>query len=115
MARNNNPDPQCNRVVQRLGGGRGCNKFDPVLGRNGTKVAPPGDLFNQPPCEMNVIRGKLADHARNYVVLSPEGAVLVPSPGTESSYPRPPQSLEHSTGGPLNLCNVLASTGSNRP
>ena len=29
----------------------------------------------------------------SHVVLSPEGAVLVTSPGTKSSYPRPPQSL----------------------
>ena len=35
------------RPVQRLGG-RGCNKFVPVLGGNGTKIAPTGDIFNQP-------------------------------------------------------------------
>ena len=29
-------------------------------------------------------------------MLSPEGVVLVTSPGAESSYPRPPQSLKHS-------------------
>ena len=34
------------------GGGRGCNKFFPVLGGDGTKIAPPGDLFDQPPGEM---------------------------------------------------------------
>ena len=77
------------RVVQRLGG-RGCNKFVPVLGGDGAKIIPPGDLFYQPPGEMNWIRGKLADHAWDHVVLSPEGVVLVSSPGTESSYPRPP-------------------------
>ena len=32
-----------------IGGGRGCNKFVPVLGRNGTKIGPPGDIFDQPP------------------------------------------------------------------
>ena len=32
-----------------IGGGRGCHKFVPVLGGNGTKKAPPGDLFDQPP------------------------------------------------------------------
>ena len=42
------------------------------------------------------IRGKLADHVGVHVVLSPEGAVLVTSPGTESSYPRPLQSLHNS-------------------
>ena len=28
------------------GGGRGCNKFVPVLGGNGTKTAPTGDVFD---------------------------------------------------------------------
>ena len=27
-------------------GGRGCHKFVPVLGEDGTKIAPPGDLFD---------------------------------------------------------------------
>ena len=40
------------RGVQRLGG-RGCNKFVPVLGGDGTKTVPPGDLFDQPPGEMS--------------------------------------------------------------
>ena len=44
---------------------------------------------------MRLVRGKLADHVGDHVVLSPEGAVLVTSPGTKSSYPRPPQSLRH--------------------
>ena len=35
-----------------LGGGRGCHKFVPVLGGDGTKIAPPGDLFDRPPGEM---------------------------------------------------------------
>ena len=74
----------------------GCNKFVPVLRGDGTKIAPPGDLFDKPPGEMNWIRGKLADHAGDHVVLSPEGVVFGPSPGTESSYPRHPQSSEHS-------------------
>ena len=34
------------------GGGRGCHKFIPVLGGEGTKIAPPGDLFDRPPGEM---------------------------------------------------------------
>ena len=33
-------------------GERGCNKFVPVLGRDGTKMAPPGHLFAQLPCEI---------------------------------------------------------------
>ena len=81
------------KVVQRLGG-RGCRKFIPVLG-DGTKIAPPGDITDQPSSGMSWNRGKFADHVGDYVVvLSPEGTVLVTSPGTESSYPPPPpQSL----------------------
>ena len=75
---------------------RVCNKCVPVLGGNGTKIAPTGDIFNQPLGQMRLVRGKLADHVGDHVVLSPEGAVLVTSPGTKSSYPRPPQSLNPS-------------------
>ena len=75
------------------GGGGGCNKFVPVLEGDGTKIAPTGDIFVQPLGGINWIRGKLADNVGDHVVLSPEGAVLVTYPGTESSYPRPPQSL----------------------
>ena len=74
------------RPVQRLGGGRGCNKFVPVLGGDGTKIASTGDIFDQPPGGMVSIRGKLADHVGDHAVLSPEGAVFVTSPGTESSF-----------------------------
>ena len=35
------------------GGGRGCNKFVPVLSGDGTKIVPPGDLFDQAPGEMS--------------------------------------------------------------
>ena len=35
--------------VQRLGGRWGCHKFVPVLGGGGPKIAPAGDLFDQPP------------------------------------------------------------------
>ena len=78
------------RPVKRLGGGgRGCNKFVPVLGGDGTKTTAIGDIFGQSPGGMSGIRGKLADHVEYPIVLSPEGAVLVTSPGTES-YPRPP-------------------------
>ena len=52
-------------------------------------------IFSQPPGEMNCIRGKLADYGVDHLVLSPEGVLLVPSPGTESPYPRPPESLKH--------------------
>ena len=79
------------------GGGRGCNNFVPVLGGNGTKIAPTGDIFDQPRGHMRWIRGKLADHVGDHVVSSPEGAILVTSAGTKSSYPRPLQSLNPST------------------
>ena len=82
--------------VQRLGGGRGCNKFVPVLGGNGTRITPTGDIFDQLPGEMQWIQGKVADHVGDHVVLSPEGAVLVTYPRTKSSHPRPPQSLNPS-------------------
>ena len=72
---------------------RGCNKFVPVLGGNCTKIASTGDIFDQPPGQMRSIRGKLADHVGDHLVPSPEGAVLVTSPGTKSSYPRSPQSF----------------------
>ena len=63
-------------------GGRGCNKFVSVLGEDGTKVAPTGELFDQPPGERIRIRGKLADHVGDHVVVSPEGVVSVTSAGT---------------------------------
>ena len=84
------------RTRSTVGGGRGCNKFVPVLGGNGTKTGPTGDIFDQLPGQMRRIRGKLADHIGDRVVLSTEGAVLVTSSGTKSSYPRPPQSLNPS-------------------
>ena len=34
------------------GAGRGCNIFVPVLGGNGTKIAPTEDIFDQPPGQM---------------------------------------------------------------
>ena len=75
---------------------RRCNNFVPVLRGNGTKIAPTGDIFRPPPGGISWIRGKLADHVGDYVVQSPEEGVLVTSPGTESSYPRLPQSLNNS-------------------
>ena len=35
------------------GWGWGCHIFVPVLGGDGTKIAPPGDLFEPPPGEMS--------------------------------------------------------------
>ena len=80
----------------KIGEGWGCNIFVPVLGGNGTKIAPTGNIFDLPPGQMRSIRGKLADYVMDHVVSSPEGAVLVTSPGTKSSYPRLPQSLNPS-------------------
>ena len=34
-------------------GGRGCHKIIPVLGGDGTKIAPPGDTFDQPLGKIN--------------------------------------------------------------
>ena len=85
---NNAPNRQLTRST--VGGGRGCNKFVPVLGGNGTNIAPTGDIFDQPPGQMRLIWGKLTDHVGDRVVLSPEGAVLVTSPGMKSSYPALP-------------------------
>ena len=86
------------RVLIRstIEGGRGCNKCVPVLRGNGTKIAPTGYIFDQPPGGMSWVRGKLAGHVGGHVVLSPEEGVLVTSPGTESSYPRPSQLLNNS-------------------
>ena len=36
-----------------IGEGRGCHKIVPVLGGDGTKIVPSGDLFDQPPGNMN--------------------------------------------------------------
>ena len=63
-------------------GARSSN-FVPVLGVDGTKIAPTGDIFGQPPGGMSSVRGKLANHVEDHVALSPEGAVLVTSTGTE--------------------------------
>ena len=34
-------------------GGRGCNNFVPVLGGDGTKTSPTGDIFDQLPRDMS--------------------------------------------------------------
>ena len=43
------------RVLTRstIEGGRGCNKFVPALGGDGTKRSSTGDIFDQPPGEMS--------------------------------------------------------------
>ena len=57
------------RPVQRMGGGRGCNNFVPVLGGNGTDIGPTEEIFDQPPGQMRCIWGKLADHVGDHVHL----------------------------------------------
>ena len=72
------------------GGGRECNTFVPVLGGNGTKIAPTVDIFDQPPGQMGCSRGKLADHVGDRVVVSPGGDVLVTSWGRNRRIPASP-------------------------
>ena len=52
----------------RIWGRREYNKFVPVLGRDGTKIVPPGNIFDQPSGKMSRIRGKLPDHVGDHVV-----------------------------------------------
>ena len=79
-------------------GGAGNSSFVPVSGGNDTKIAPTGDIFDQLPGGMSLDRGKLPNNVGDNIDLSPKGAVLVTSTGTESSYSSPPQSLNNSTG-----------------
>ena len=86
----------CETTRQTIERGRGCNKFVPVLRENSMKIDPIRDIFDQPLGGISWVRDKLADHVGDHVVLSPEEDVLATFPGTESSYPRPPQSLNNS-------------------
>ena len=95
-------------------GGAESSNFVPVLGGDGTKIAPTGDIFDQPPGGMSSVRGKLANHVGDHAVLSPEGSVLVTSTGTESSYPRPPQSLNNSVRFTFHLETKLERSEGNR-
>ena len=52
-------------------GGLRCCIFFFVLRGDGTKKAPPGDIFDQLPCERSSIRTKLANHVGDNVELSP--------------------------------------------
>ena len=58
------------------------------------EIPPPGDIFDHPPLGKKFDSEQVC-HVGDRVVLSPGGAVLVTSPGTESSNP-PPQSLNDS-------------------
>ena len=68
----------------------------PCFRRGRHENSPTGDIFDQPPGDFFLLWDTLADHLEDHVVLSSEGAVLVTSPGTESSYPRPRLSLNDS-------------------
>ena len=73
----------CNEpTLRRLlnGGGGGCCSV-PVWEGDGTKIAPPRNIFDQPPCERSSSRSKPDDHVGDHVFLSPVGTVLVISPG----------------------------------
>ena len=82
--------PWCTNELFNNWGGGVCRKFVLVLGGDGAEIAPTGGIFDQTLGEMTCLRGKIADHVEDHAVLFPEGAVLVASPRTESSYPRPP-------------------------
>ena len=56
-------------------GGGECRRFVPIWIGDGTKMAPPGDIFDQLPGEMNLLRVKLANHLEEHAVLSPERSV----------------------------------------
>ena len=83
------------------------------------KVASTGDRFYQPPGQMRWIWDKLADHEGDHVVSLPKGDVSVTSPGTKSSYSRPPQSLNPSIhledyspcAGGLSAFNAIGTNG----
>ena len=52
-------------------------------GYDGTKKSLPGACLTKPLVKCVDFWGKLADHVGDHLILLPEGAVLVPSPGTE--------------------------------
>ena len=71
----------------------GIRSIVPILGRDGPKKVPPGDVFHQSPGEISCTQGKLAGHVGDHVVLSAEGTVLVISPGQDRRTSPPPNSL----------------------
>ena len=74
--------------------GGGFWKIFAVSAGDGTKTAPPGDIFDQPPCERSLILTKQSGHIGDCVVFSPGGVFLLASPGMEPS--NPPSPLPHS-------------------
>ena len=49
------------------GGGRGCHNFVSILGGDGAKTAPPGDILDQSAGKMSSFWGKLANHVEDHV------------------------------------------------
>ena len=64
-------------------GGGGCNIFVPVLRGNGTKIAPPGYIFDQPPHGMSWIRGSCRGLCRGSRSLIPGRGCFDDLPGDE--------------------------------
>ena len=81
--------------------GRGCNIFVPVLGGNGTKIAPTGDIFDQPPgqntmnsgqacrpymgsCSLIPGRDCFGDLHEDEIVVSPPSQIVEPLLGLRS-------------------------------
>ena len=77
----------CRWKSRSTNGGVGDVTYLSPFWERATKIAPPGDIFHQPFGEMSRIQGNLADHVDDDAVLSPEKAILVTTPGMESSYP----------------------------
>ena len=55
-----------------------------------TKNNPLGDILDEISDEMSLLRGELADHVEDHVVLSPEGTVFWSSPGRNRRTSLPP-------------------------
>ena len=76
--------------VESLGGGGGGERLS-HFGRGRHENSPSrGDIFDRPRCERSSIWTKVADLVGDHVVLSSKEAVLVVSPGMESSLNPPP-------------------------
>ena len=90
------PHPLTIGVVQRLEAPGGCRIFFPVLGGDGAKIAPTGDIYDQPPGEISWIRGKLADHVEDHAVSIPGRGCFGDLPGDGIVVSPPPQSLNDS-------------------
>ena len=68
---------------------RGVLKLSAYSGRDGRRKAPPGDRFGQP-AGNELSSGQACLSLGHHAVPSPGGAVLVTSPGTNSSDPLTP-------------------------